>query len=99
MCRSAGGSTQGREPIRFRNYNIRNDRNIRLELALQGMSQENMEMGIFQETKLTGGVYTCGSAGYSIVAMETPSRHRGGVAVFYQPTPGYTVEAIQKFGP
>ena len=62
-----------------------------LELALRGMYQANMDLGIFQETKLTGGVYTCGSAGYSVIAMDAPIQHRGGVAVFYRPSPRYAV--------
>ena len=67
----------------FGAYNIHNSRNSGLESALRGMSQANMDLGIFQGKKLTNGVYTCGSAGYSIVAIDAPSRHRGGVAVFY----------------
>ena len=37
--------------------------NDRLDLALQEMSQANMDLSIFQESKLTGGVYTRGSDG------------------------------------
>ena len=68
-------------------------------MALRGMFQANMDLGIYQETKLTGGVYTRGSAGYIVVATDTLSRHCGGVAVFYQPSPRYAVEEIQQFGP
>ena len=40
-------------------YNIRNGRNGGLEFVLCGMSQNNMDLGIFQETKVMGGeVYT-----------------------------------------
>ena len=59
-------------PIIFGTYNIRNGRNGGLEAALQGMSQANMDLGIFQETKLTDGIYTRGSAGYSVVATGAP---------------------------
>ena len=58
-----------------------------------------MDMGIFQETKITNGVYTRGLAGYSVVATDTPSRHRGRVAVFFWPSPSFAVEAVQQFGP
>ena len=61
------------------------------------MSQANMDLGIFQETKVTDGIYTCGSAGYRVVATNAPSRHRGGLAVFHQPAPHFTVETVQKF--
>ena len=70
-------------PIRFGTYNIRNRRNGGLESALQGMAQANMDLGIFQETKCTEGIYTRDSAEYRVVTMDGPSRHRGGVAVFY----------------
>ena len=46
------------------------------------MSQANMDLGILQETQLTDGVYTRGSAGYNIIVMDAPSRHHGGVALF-----------------
>ena len=52
------GFYTGRETIKFGTYNIRNIRNGGLESALRGMSQANMELGIFQETKLKNGVYT-----------------------------------------
>ena len=63
------------------------------------MSQANMDLDILQETKLTYGIYTCGSAGYSVVATDAPSRHHGGVALFYRLAPHFAVEAVQKFGP
>ena len=84
--------------IRFGTYNIRNRRNGVLESALRGMSQANMDLGIFQETKLTDGIYIRGSAGYSVVATDTPSRHRSGVAIFHRPAPHLVVEAVQQFG-
>ena len=63
------------------------------------MYHANMHLVIFQETKLTDGVYTHGSAGYSVIATEAPIRNHSGVAVFYHPSPRYAVEDIQKFGP
>ena len=64
---------RGKVLIRFCTYNIRNNHNRGLELALRGMSQANMGLGIFQETKVTYGIYTRGSAGYSVVATDAPS--------------------------
>ena len=58
-----------------------------------------MDLGVLQETKLTDGIYTRRSAGYSVVATDTPSRHHGGVAIFYLSTPHFAVEAVEKFGP
>ena len=67
------GSTKEEVLIRFGTYNIRNGRNGGLELALQGLSQANMDLGIFQETKCTDGIYTCESARYCVVATDAPS--------------------------
>ena len=58
-----------------------------------------MDLGIFQETKYTDIIYTRESAGYSVVATDAPSRHCGGVAVFYRPSPLFVVEAVHQFGP
>ena len=60
-------------PIRFGTYNIKNGRNGGLESALRGMSQANMDMGIFQKTKCTDGIYTRELAGYRVVAADAPS--------------------------
>ena len=70
-----------------------------MELALRGMSQANMDLGIFQETKCTEGIYTRESAGYRVVVTDAPSRHRGGLALFYRPSPLFEVEAVWEYGP
>ena len=85
--------------IRFGTYNIRNGRKVGLEAALWGMSQANMDLCILQETKLTDGVYTRRLVGYSVIATEAPSRHHGGVAIFYRSTPHFVVEAVERCGP
>ena len=70
--------------IRFGTYIFCNGRNGILGSALIWMSKANMDLGIFQETKPTNGLYTRGSAGYSIVTPDaTKKRIYGGVAVFY----------------
>ena len=63
------------------------------------MSQANMDLGIFQETKPTDGIYTRGSARYSVVATDASSRHRDGVEIFQLPAPHFVVEEVQQFGP
>ena len=65
---------------------------------MRGVSQANMDLGIFRETKITNGVYTHGSDGYNIIATDTPSQQNGRVAVFYCLSPRFGVKAIQKFG-
>ena len=53
-----------------------------LESALRGMAQAKIDLGVFQETKCTDVIYTHESARYRVIATDTPSRHRGGVAIF-----------------
>ena len=86
-------------PIRFGTYNIRNGWNGVLESALRGMSQANMDLGISQEKKCTDGIYTHESARYRVVATNTPSRHRGRVAIFYRPSTLFAMEAVRQYGP
>ena len=72
MYNNTRRATSGKVLIRFGTYNICNGRKVGLEAALWGMSQANMDMGILQETKLTDGIYTRGSAGYSVIATDAP---------------------------
>ena len=95
MCRHTGPPTSVMVPIIFGTYKIRNGRNGGLESEIRGMYQVNMDLGIFQETKVTDGIYIHGSAGYSVVATDAPGRHRGGVAVFHRLAPHFAVEANQ----
>ena len=60
------------------------------------MSQANMDLGILQETKITNGVYTRGSAGYNVIATDAPSRHRGVVALFYLSTASTTKWGVER---
>ena len=68
-------------------------------MALRGMSQANMDLGILQETKLMDGIYTRRLAGYSVITTDAPSRHRSGVALFYRSKPHFVVDVVDKFGP
>ena len=87
MCNPTRKPTCGTVPIRFGTYNIRNGQKGGLEMSLRGMSQANMDLGILQEKKLTDGIYTRGSDGYSVIATDAPSRHCGGVALSTAPNP------------
>ena len=79
MCKHTGRPTSGTVPIIFGTYNIRNGRNSGLEAAMLGVSQANMDLGIFQKTKLTDGIYTRRSDGYIVVAADTkPTPRRRG---------------------
>ena len=63
------------------------------------MAQAIIDLGVFQETKCTDGIYTFKSAGYRVVATDAPSRHRGGVALFYRPSALFAVEEVREYGP
>ena len=63
------------------------------------MYQANMDLGIIQEKKCTDGIYTRESDGYCVLATDAPSRHCGGVALFYRPSPLFVVEAVERCGP
>ena len=63
------------------------------------MAQANTDLGFFQETKCTDRIYTRKSAGYRVVATDAPSRHHGGVALFYRPSSLFAVEAVRDYGP
>ena len=73
MCNPTRKPTGGTVPIRISTYNIRNGQKGGVEAALRGMSQANMDLGILQETKLTDGIYTRWSDGYSVIATDVPS--------------------------
>ena len=66
---------------------------------LRGMAQANIDLGVFQETKCTDGIYTRASAGYRVIATNAPSRHRGGVALFYRTEAQFAVEEVRVYGP
>ena len=86
-------------PIKFGTYNIRNGRNGGLKSALRGMAQANIDLGVFQETKCTDGVYIRVLTGYRVVATDAPSRHCGRVALFYRTKAQFAVEEVREYGP
>ena len=65
-----GGERGETVPIRFGTYNICNGRNRGLESVLRGVSQASMDLDIFQETKVTDGIYTRGSATVGIAPLQ-----------------------------
>lgn len=86
-------------PITIATYNICSGRKGRLELALRAAAQMNLDLGILTETKLTDGIYTRNSSGYQVVATDAPSKHQGGIALFYRESEYWQVESLVKHGP
>jgi hypothetical protein len=89
----------GSRSIAVATYNIRNGRNGGLESALRAMEGIGADLGILMETKVTDGIHTQNSSGYSVVAPNTPSAHQGGIALFWQPNKLYVVEDWRIRGP
>ena len=62
------------------------------------MVKSNVDVGVFQETKLTDGIYTRGLAGYKVAVTLAPIRHRCSVMLLYQDPPppplAFAVEVI-----
>ena len=48
-----------------------------------GMSQENVDLGIILETKVTGDIYVMYLSGYWVMETEAPSRKISNVVVLY----------------
>jgi hypothetical protein len=63
------------------------------------MEAMGVNLGVFLETKLTGGIYTWNSSGYSLVASNTPSAHQGGIALFWRANKTYEVKDRRICGP
>ena len=84
--------------IRFGMYNNKNGLNKGLEYALRVMSQANMDLGIFQETKITKRIYTRASSGYKVVDTEAPIAHSGGVSILYWTAKHFYLEEFQAYG-
>ena len=80
-------------------YNICNGRNCLLESSLRVMSQSNLDLGLFQYTKVPNRIHTRVSAGYHVLAVDALRWHRRGVAVFYKDAPHFQFEAYQPHGP
>ena len=45
--------------------------------ATERVYSQSLDLGVLQETNITDGVYTRGSAGYSVIATDKPSQHLG----------------------
>ena len=64
-------------------WNIRSGRNGGLESSLKAMAGLGVDLGFFQETKLTRDIYTRRYGDYSVVATNAVSAAQGGVALFW----------------
>jgi hypothetical protein len=65
---------------------------------LRAMDQMGVDIGFLLETKLTGGIYTRYSSGYSVLASSATSVRQGGIALFWRGNNSYKVEETQIWG-
>jgi hypothetical protein len=57
------------------------------------------DLEILMETKVTDGIRTQNLSGYSVVALNAPSAHQGGIALFWRPNKSYVVKDWRIGGP
>jgi hypothetical protein len=88
----------GSGSVSFTSFNIRSGRNRGLEVALRAMDQLGVDIGFLLETKLTGGIHTRYSSGYSVLALTATSVWQGGIALFWRGNNSYEVEETQIWG-
>ena len=51
-----------------------------------------IDLGVFLETKLTGGIYTRNLSESSVLVSNDPSVHQGGIALFWRANKAYNVK-------
>ena len=79
-------------------FNIQSGHNGGLESALRAMDNLGVELGFLVETKLTAGIYTRFSSGYSVLTSEAPSAWQGGIALFWRDNNLYKIKETQIWG-
>ncbi len=62
------------------------------------MNQLRVDIRLLLETKLTGGIYTRYSSGYSVLASTATSVRQGVIALFWRGNNSYKVEETQIWG-
>ena len=61
------------------------------------MLQANVDLVVFQETKVTKGTYAQESSGYCGVVYKAPSMHSSGGAMFFRAAKHFSVEVLHLY--
>ena len=61
---------------------------------MRRMSQRNVNLGVFQEAKVTGGIFARESIGYCVTATSVLIPHHSDVAVFYHEAEHFYLEVL-----
>lgn len=75
-------------------YNTHCGQNAGLESAIRAMAAMGVDLGIFMETKITGGVYTWFSSGYNVSTSNAVRASQGKTALFWGENILYKVEKV-----
>ena len=63
------------------------------------MGTLDVSIGVMQETKLMGRIYTRNSGGYNVVTTDAPSTRQGGIALCWKESEHYEVGETKIWGP
>ena len=89
----------GTNRVSILTWNIRNGRNGGLESACRALGPLGVDIAVLQETKLTKGIYTKRSGGYTIVASDAPSAQQGGIALCWKESEFFELEEHKIWDP
>ena len=85
--------------IRIALLKIRSERVGGLEAAIWALNQGNVDVDVFQETKLMDGIHARHGAGYTVWMTVAESSHWGGIAVVWRWDAVWQLEGMINFVP
>ena len=81
-------------------WNIRCGRGNGLTFAAKGLAKMGVGCAILSEMKITDDHYARMTSGYKVLLTKAPSKHKGGIALLWQPDhEGFEVEATRVVTP
>jgi hypothetical protein len=97
---SAPPSSGGRGTFSVAAWNIRCGRGNGLTFAAKGLAKMGVGCAILSEMKITDNRYARMTSGYKVLSTKAPSKHKGGIALLWQPDhEGFEVEAARVVTP
>ena len=93
-------SSGGRGTFSVAAWNIRCGRGNGLTFAAKGLAKMGVGRAVLSEMKVTDDRYTRMMSGYKVLVTKAPSKHKGGIALLWQPDHGgFEVEAARVVTP
>jgi hypothetical protein len=81
-------------------WNIRCGRGNGLTFSAKGLAKMGVGCAILLEMKITDDRYSRMTSGYKVLSTKAPSKHKGGIALLWQPDhEGFDVEAARVVTP